>query len=115
MDSENQSVANSDAASKATEKEEECSVCVVVNIRPLISNELVEGCRECLDVDAEQAQVITATPNEGHVVCRSLVMGRIFCLTESMGPAMPHRQRTCLEIAFSRWWICCSRDIMRRC
>jgi len=59
MDSECQSVAASDSRSKTpvTEKEEECSVCVVVNIRPLISNELVEGCRECLEVDASQAQV----------------------------------------------------------
>lgn len=39
------------------EKEEECSVCVAVNIRPLIGNELAEGCRECLQVAAKQAQV----------------------------------------------------------
>lgn len=60
MDPENQSVANSDvASSKANEKEkeEECSVCVAVNIRPLIANEIVVGCQECLGVDAAQAQV----------------------------------------------------------
>ena len=58
MDAENPSAANPEIISKSTEKEEECSVCVAVNIRPLIGNELVEGCQECLDVDAGLAQVM---------------------------------------------------------
>ena len=60
MDAENPSAVNSELVSKSTEKEEECSVCVAVNIRPLIGNELVEGCQECLDVDAGLAQVMSS-------------------------------------------------------
>eukprot|EP00210_Caulerpa_lentillifera_P001544 g1482.t1 len=47
----------------SAEKEEECSVCVAVNIRPLVGNELVESCRECLQVAAEQAQVTCCGKN----------------------------------------------------
>ncbi|GMH44881.1 hypothetical protein BSKO_12838 [Bryopsis sp. KO-2023] len=36
---------------------EECSVCVAVNIRPLIGQEIVEGCQECLNVTPGQPQV----------------------------------------------------------
>lgn len=60
MDYDENSVTPSDLITKSNpvEKEEECSVCVAVNIRPLIGNELVEGCQECLQVAAEQAQVL---------------------------------------------------------
>lgn len=60
MDYDENSVTPSDLTTKSNpvEKEEECSVCVAVNIRPLIGAELVEGCQECLQVAAEQAQVL---------------------------------------------------------
>lgn len=59
MECDDNSGAASELATKSTavEKEEECSVCVAVNIRPLVTNEIVEGCQECLQVAAEQAQV----------------------------------------------------------
>eukprot|EP00210_Caulerpa_lentillifera_P007067 g6760.t1 len=65
MDYDDNPITSSDLTSKANniEKEEECSVCVAVNIRPLIGAELVEGCQECLQVASEQAQVTCCGKN----------------------------------------------------
>lgn len=41
-------------------KDEECSVCVAVKIRPLVPSELDEGCRECLYVEPGTSQVRVA-------------------------------------------------------
>lgn len=106
MDPENQLVTNSDVASKATErdKEEECSVCVAVNIRPLVGNELVEGCQERLDVDAAQAQVFSIKPTlMFHHWTRFLAAERIFFSTAFTEHAMHYLQRVFLVIAFSPW------------
>lgn len=37
--------------------EEDCSVCVAVHIRPLIENEIADGCQPCLSVANSQPQV----------------------------------------------------------
>lgn len=36
---------------------EECSVCVAVHVRPLISQELEDGCKECLVLTPGEPQV----------------------------------------------------------
>lgn len=38
--------------------EEDCSVCVAVHIRPLIANEVADGCQACLSVAEGQKQVL---------------------------------------------------------
>lgn len=37
--------------------DEDCSVCVAVHIRPLIANEVSEGCQTCLGVAESHKQV----------------------------------------------------------
>ena len=48
---------------------EECAVCVCVHIRPLIEQEALEGCQECLRVTPGQPQARLA-PHAKHVHSR---------------------------------------------
>ena len=48
---------------------EECAVCVCVHIRPLIEQEALEGCQECLRVTPGQPQARLA-PHAEHVHSR---------------------------------------------
>ncbi|KAK9835062.1 hypothetical protein WJX81_008045 [Elliptochloris bilobata] len=50
---------SAEPSARDAEAGEECAVCVCVHVRPLIEQEVLEGCQECLKVTPGQPQVCT--------------------------------------------------------
>lgn len=86
---------------KPGEAAEECSVCVAVNIRPLVDIEIVEGCQESLTVSAQHAQVLFQFINKIKNKFRLDVVENLFYLIKYMAIAVAIIQTIYLKIVLN--------------